>query len=112
MIFKAESFTADSMIRRYQVHEDVWSSFIGEMLYCCYDEGNGGGILQNKLILYNGKVWQGKSLVNQLFSSFWRKKVWRINRLAIRLLVVHNNLDGFSLAKHGRFAKLSHYMIF
>ena len=54
---------------------------------------------------YSRKVW---------ILSIWRKKVWRINRLANRLLLVrcnnnNNYTDGFSLANHGRFAKLSRY---
>ena len=35
-----ESFTIDSMIRGYHVCKDVWSSFIGEMLYCRRDVRN------------------------------------------------------------------------
>ena len=37
LIFAVESFTIDSMIRGYHVYKDVWSSFIGEMLYCRRD---------------------------------------------------------------------------
>ena len=37
----------------------------------------------------------------------WRKKVWRINRSANRLLIVSTTLDGFSLANHGRFTKFA-----
>ena len=58
-------------------------------------------------IPYSGKVWWGKSLANWLFSSLWSKKVLRINRSANRLLIVSTNLDGFSLANHGRFAKVT-----
>ena len=39
------------------------------------------------------------------------KEVWQINRSANRLLIVSTNLDGFSLANHERFAKLSRYMV-
>ena len=42
------------------------------------------------------------------------KKVWRINRSANRLLIVCTNVDGFSLANDGqfaKFAKLSRYMV-
>ena len=49
--------------------------------------------------------------MNRLFSSIWRKKVWRINRSANRLLIVSTNLDGFSLVNHGQFAKLSCYTV-
>ena len=52
---------------------------------------------QQCIIPYSGKVWWGESLANQLFSSIWRKKVWRINRSANRLLIVCTSLDGFSL---------------
>ena len=63
-------------------------------------------------ISYSGKVWwgeawRGESLVNWLISSIWRKKVWRINRSANRLLIVSTNLDGFSLTNRGQFAKHS-----
>ena len=56
-----------------------------------------------------------KCLANLLFSSIWRK-FWQMNRSAKRLLTVITNLDGFSLANHGRFAKfppvkLSRYMV-
>ena len=57
------------------------------------------------MVPYSGKVCWGESLANRLFSSIWRKKVWQINRSASRLSIVSTNLDGFSLANHGRFAK-------
>ena len=41
------------------------------------------------------------------FSEHLAEKVWRMNRSANRLSIVTTNLDGFSLANHGRFAKLS-----
>ena len=47
--------------------------------------------------------------------EFWRKKVWRINRSANRLLIVSTNLDDFSLVNHGqfaKFAKLSRYTVY
>ena len=65
-------------------------------------------------ILYSGKVWWGECLANLLFSSVWRKKVWRMNRSAKGLLIVTTTLDGFSLANHRRFtkfAKLSRYAV-
>ena len=37
---------------------------------------------------YSRKVLQGKTLVNWLFSYFWRRKVWGINRSANRLLII------------------------
>ena len=56
-------------------------------------------------------VWQeslvGGGLANQLFSSIWQKKVLQINRSSNRLLIVITNLDSFSLANHGLFAKFS-----
>ena len=58
-------------------------------------------------IPYSGKVWRAECLANLLFSSVWRKKVWRMNRSAIGLSMVTINLDGFSLANRRRFAKLS-----
>ena len=55
---------------------------------------------------YSGKVYQygGGEVwrINWLFSS-----IWRINRSANNLLTESTNLNGFSLANHGRFAKLS-----
>ena len=56
----------------------------------------------------------GESLANWLFSSLWRKKVWRVNRSANRLLIISTNSDGFSLANHeqfAKFAKLSCYTV-
>ena len=50
---------------------------------------------------------QRESLANRLFSSIWQKKVWQINRSTNRLSIVSANLDGFSLANHGRFAKFA-----
>jgi len=40
LISAVESFTIDSMIRGYYVYKDVWSSFIGEVLYCKRDVSN------------------------------------------------------------------------
>ena len=40
MASEVESFTIDSMIRGYHVYKDVWSSFIGEVLYCRRDIRN------------------------------------------------------------------------
>ena len=58
-------------------------------------------------ILYSGKVWRAECLVNLLFSSVWRKKVWRMNRSAKGLSMVTTNLDGFSLVNRRRFAKFA-----
>ena len=55
-----------------------------------------------KVLENRGKIWRGNV-------SIWRKKNWRINRSANRLLIVSTNLDGFSLANHGWFTKLSRY---
>ena len=56
-------------------------------------------------------IWRetlaGGTLANWLILSIWRKKVWQINRSANRLLMISTNLDGFSLANHGRFAKFA-----
>ena len=56
-------------------------------------------------IPYSGKVQRGESLANWLFSRIWQKKVWRINRLANRLLIVSTKLD--SLVNHWWFAKIA-----
>ena len=58
-------------------------------------------------IPYSGKVWRAECLANLLFSSVWRKKVWRMNRSAKGLSMVTINLDGFSLANRRRFAKFA-----
>ena len=58
-------------------------------------------------IPYSGKVWRAECLVNLLFSSVWRKKVWRMNRSAKGLSMVTTNLDGFSLANRRQFAKFA-----
>ena len=60
-----------------------------------------------QVIPYSGKVWRAECLANLLFSSVWRKKVWRINRSAKGLSMVTTNLDGFSLANRRRFAKFA-----
>ena len=71
------------------------------------------------LLLYSGKVWQGKRLANWLFLSLWWKKVWWISRSANRLFIVSTNLDGlvwqitdnspnFPAAKHSRFTVYCH----
>ena len=61
---------------------------------------------------YSGKVWRGECLANLFFSCIWRKKVRRIDRSAKGLLIVTTTLDGFSLANHEQFAKLSRYTVF
>ena len=58
-----------------------------------------GIVLSLFVALYSGKVWQGKGLVNLLFSSIW-KNVWSINRSSKRLVIVSTNLDRFSLVNH------------
>ena len=50
-------------------------------------------IIQSYQLQYGGKVW-------------W-EKVWQINRSANRLLMISTNLDGFSLANYGQFAKFA-----
>ena len=47
-----------------------------------------------------GKFGRGKVLRIDSFRAFG-EKVWQINRLANRLLIVSTNLDCFSLANHG-----------
>ena len=39
--------------------------------------------------------------------SVWRGKVWRMDRFSHRVIIISKNLDGFSLANHGRFAKFA-----
>ena len=38
--FTIESFTFDSVIRRYHMYKDVWISRIGEEPFCCQDRHN------------------------------------------------------------------------
>ena len=43
------------------------------------------------------------------------RKVWQIDRFSHKVIIICKNLDGFSLANHGRFAKfvkLSRYTVF
>ena len=65
--------------------------------------------IQNINISYSGKVWRGENLANLYCLIEFAKKVWRINitRSAKKLLIVSTNLDGFSLANHGQFAKFA-----
>ena len=59
------------------------------------------------ILPYSGKVWRAECLANLLFSSVWRKKVWRMNISAKGLSMVTTNSDGFSLANRRRFAKFA-----
>ena len=89
----------------------TWSLFTGPVTFNLLRQRSqsisGQESAVSMAVPYSGKVW---------ILSIWRKKVWRINRLANRLLLVRCNnnnnyyyTDGFSLANHGRFAKLSRY---
>ena len=40
LVSEVESFAIDSTIRGYHVYKDIWSSFIGEVLYCRRDVRN------------------------------------------------------------------------
>ena len=66
---------------------------------------------------YSGKVWWGESLANRLFSSIWRKKIWRINRSTNRLSIVCTNLlvwritDDSPNSPNFSPSKLSHYTV-
>ena len=84
-------------------------AIMGTLSYCTYIKYTCMRIVDcwYYCILYGGKVWWGESLANWLVSSIWWKKIWRINRSANRLLIVSTNLDGFSLANHGRFTKFA-----
>ena len=39
--------------------------------------------------------------------SVWRGKVWRMHRFSHKVIIISKNLDGFSLANHGQFAKFT-----
>ena len=39
--------------------------------------------------------------------SVWRGKVWRMDGFSHKVIIISKNLDGFSLANHGRFAKFA-----
>ena len=47
MACEAKSYTVDYnrryMIREYHVYKDVWLSYIGEVLDCCFDERRAEG---------------------------------------------------------------------
>ena len=58
-------------------------------------------------IPYSGKVWRRESLANSLVMSVWRGKVWRMHRFSHKVIIISKNLNGFSLANHGRFAKFA-----
>ena len=45
-----------------------------------------------------------------IFSECLAEKVWQMNRLPNRLLIVSTILSDFSLANHGWFAKLSNFL--
>jgi len=58
-----------------------------------------------------------ESLAGQKFGEFTRfehlvKKVWWMNRHSQKVIIVSRNLDGFSLANQGWFAKLSCYTVY
>ena len=54
-----------------------------------------GGIAE---ITYSGKVWQGETLENLFLLSVWQRRVWRMNRLRHKVIIITTALDGFSLA--------------
>ena len=58
---------------------------------------------------YYWKAWWEECLVNLFLSSFWRKKVWQMNRSTKGLLIVTTNLDGFSLVNRRRFTKFAKF---
>ena len=37
VLSEVDYFPIDSMTRGYHIYKDVWSNFIGEVLYCCRD---------------------------------------------------------------------------
>ena len=49
----------------------------------------------------------GRNFGEFALSKHLAEKVWRMNRSANRLSIVTTNLDDFSLANHGRFAKFA-----
>ena len=57
-----------------------------------------------RIIPYSAKVWR-----IHIFRAVG-EKIWRNIGLAKSLLIVSINLNDFSLANHGRFAKLSRYV--
>ena len=83
-----------------------WFTAIG-MAGACYRNGWSSFAWVCLDIPYGGKIWQLENLANWLILSIWRKKVWRINRSANKLLIISTNLDGFSLANHWQFAKFT-----
>ena len=70
-------------------------------------EGNVFVTTDKTHIPYSGKVWWRESLANSLVMSVWRGKVWRMHRFSHKVIIISKNLNGFSLANHGRFAKFA-----
>ena len=46
-------------------------------------------------------------MANSLVMSVWRGKVWRMHRFSHKVIIISKNLNGFSLANHGRFTKFA-----
>ena len=46
-------------------------------------------------------------MANFTVMSVWRGKVWRMDGFSHKVIIISKNLDGFSLANHGQFAKFA-----
>ena len=76
LISAVESFTIDSIIRGYHVYKDVWSSFIGEMLYCRRDVRNHHDPFA-AVAVYKGTTVVGHVPIErylQLLMCFWERR--------------------------------------
>ena len=67
-------------------------------------------LLRNKHHLY--AAYKRKYRIAGKFGKFtvmsvWRGKVWRMDRFSHKVILISKNLDGFSLANHGRFTKFT-----
>jgi len=62
---------------------------------------------KKNMVPYSRKVWWDKVWRIYSFQAFCEKKVWRMNRFSQKVIFVSRNLDGFSLANHGWFAKFT-----
>ena len=77
-------------------------------LFCTYTHAKSEIYTQYlcMVFLLANTIW-GEILANWLVLSIWWKKIWRINKSANRWLIISTNLDVFSLANHGQFAKFA-----
>ena len=62
-----------------------------------------------KSLLKIYEVQNAKFTTYRIVGKFGGGEIWQTNRWAYRLLIVRTNLDDFSLANHGQFAKFAKF---